>query len=171
MNLRAVAAAVLAVQVVLLSTILVRLMGLEAELARVAADVDRAASGEPARAATLSFQERDQLLAAVRDAVRLELAASPQQASASRARPPQVAAAEAVQPQRTPEAQVSPSEATQIVADVRRDIQSFSAGGAMTEADFAALQARIASLPPEERSAALSMLSRAISSGEIDARF
>ncbi|MBI1393537.1 MAG: hypothetical protein GC152_12415 [Alphaproteobacteria bacterium] len=67
--------------------------------------------------------------------------------------------------------QTETPETTRILGDIERDIQAYAARGTMSEAEMAALQTRMASLPPSQRSAALSALSRAITVGGLDARF
>ena len=142
-----------------------RLEDATARAAYRAAAIDRnsaqpLASGAPAPAELIDARLLDE---ALRRIVREELAALPTAgAGADRTPWPQPRAAAAPP---------STAETARRLDDIRRDIGVFASAGAVSESDLASLELQIAQLPPTERAAALSELSRVMSASGFNGRY
>ena len=111
-------------------------------------------SWDNARASSISADE-------VRMILREELAALETPTTSDNVR---TAAAPKAKPQQTPK------QIHTLQTGIQQDLNQLKGAGLVFAADLAEVEAKIAKLPTTERRAALSMLAKAIASGEIDAR-
>lgn len=157
------------IQTVLIGAVILRFGALEAQTARIektlAAEI-RAADNAPAPAfapssarTALSAEEYEALRAIVREEID-RLAAAIETPRGGAAEAPRSAQAPAM----------PPAEQARLYEEFENELASLRARGALTPGDMAALEQKIARMPPADRTRALSRLSREMSEGTINAK-
>lgn len=177
-DFRMIAIVLLVAQTALLALVGQRLLAMEARLDRIVATGTEPGSQPLAGSRpALSSEAVADITDTLRDIVRMEISPLAQELTQEMGR---LAEARAV-PTSSDQAssgQTSAATVTEVteattrrLEAIRREIQTYAARGTMSEGELAELERGIAELPPSQQSAALSTLSRSMSSGEIRARF